>query len=690
MSHSNIDIIWILICTALVLLMQAGFCCLESGLVRTKNNSNVAIKNFADFCVSAFLFWAFGYSLMFDTGYSSSDKSFGLFFELSEDAWQNSFFIYQLMFCGAAVTITSGAVSERLRFSGYLIIIAIISSAIYPIFGSWVWAGVVMGDSLGWLAEIGFVDFAGASVVHSVGGWVALASIIIVGPRVGRFGEDRIQIRKHSLPLATLGVFLLWIGWFGFNGGSAFRYSDEIPKILINTILAGIGGSFSTLFLSWRIFKKPKVEHIINGVLAGLVGITAACNIVTPLSSIFIGVISGGICLWGMEILEKFEIDDVVGAVPAHVGGGIWGTFAVALFGDPTKWGTGLGRWDQFVIQGIGAGVCFVWSFGVGFCILWSINRYFPLRVRAIEERIGLNIAEHSMEGLTAKIEKDEALISSMVENIKDGIVTVDEEGQIETFNPGATAIFGVSDLDAIGKDVSILIHSFNDVAKEDSRYKELLRSLFKGERLDEIKINGQRADGEYFPLEISISQMNVEGHLLFVCIFRDITERQIAQEKLFNAKKEAEVLREEAENSNRAKSIFLANMSHEIRTPLNAVLGYAQILLRKKGLNKFQQDGIEIISNSSQNLLTMINEVLDMSKIESGRMELNLIDFDLNNLVEDLTKMFQIRCQQKGIVWNKPEFRLWHMIKGDRLKLRQVLVNLIGNAVKFTDVGEV
>ncbi len=627
---------------------------------------------------------------MFGLTQSGFFKSFDLLFQMSEDPWLNAFFVYQLMFCGAAVTITSGAVAERLRFSGYLIIVAVISALIYPVFGNWAWSGVVVGDSKGWLAELGFIDFAGSSVVHSVGGWVALAAILIVGPRAGRFGENQIEIPKHSMPLATLGVFLLWMGWFGFNGGSAFAYSADIPKILINTVLAGIGGGLSALILSWKIFEKPQVEYILNGMLAGLVGITASCNIVIPLSSICIGAISGVICLGLMLAFEKFELDDVVSAFPVHVGGGIWGTLAVAIFADPIKWETGLSRWDQFFVQLTGVGVCFFWAFGVGFCILWTINHFFPFRVSEAEERIGLNISEHSIEELKAKFEKDEALISAMVENIKDGIITVDSQGCIETFNPGAVQMYGISASDAIGKNVSMLVYSINDIENDVSYFSEFLMDLFKGKKSIERTIKGRRNDGVIFPLEISSSKMNIEGYSLFVCIFRDITERKMAEERLIDSKKEAEAAKDEAESANRAKSIFLANMSHEIRTPLNAVLGYAQILLRKKDLNRFQQNAVETINYSGKNLLDMINEILDISKIESGRMELNPIDFDLNNLISNLSRMLELRCQEKGVVWNEPDFKVWHMVTGDELKLRQVLVNLIGNAIKFTDVGTV
>ena len=681
-THSNLDIFWILFCTVLILLMQAGFCCLESGLVRTKNSVNVAIKNFADFCVSGLIFWILGYSLMFGMGGLSFWKP-ELFFEFSGDPWGKVFFVFQLMFCGTAVTITSGSISERFRFSSYLIIVAMMSGIIYPIFGNWVWAGAEIGEVKGWLAQMGFLDFAGSTVVHSVGGWVALAAILIVGPRTGRFGDEKTEIKKHSIPLATLGVFLLWMGWFGFNAGSSYGFSDSIPGIFINTALSGFSGGMTALFLSWIIFRRSEVENILNGVLAGLVAITASCNLISPLSSVLIGGIAGGICLLGMLILEKFKIDDVVNAVPVHVGAGGWGTLALALFGDVNKWGTGLGRWDQLLVQMTGVGVCFIWSFGIGFCFLWIINKKFPLRVSKKEERIGLNISEHSLEGLTARVKKDEAMISATVDNLKDGIVTVDEEGNVEAFNPAASRMFEFSLEEIIGENVSTLIHSTYQNDTNNTDFKELLFDLSLDKDLKGFSFVGKRKNSDQFPVEITVSRMILEGHLFFVCIFRDVTERKKFEDRLIVAKSEAE-------RANHAKTIFLSHMSHEIRTPMNAILGYAQILLRKKNLNSSQEKAIETISSNGQSLLEMINEILDISKIEAGRMELNVQDFDLKNLISNISNMFELRCREKALNWKTPEIEIWHLVSGDEKKLKQVLINLIGNAIRFTDVGEV
>ena len=377
------------------MLMQVGFSCLESGLVRTKNSINVAAKNFADFCLSSALFWLFGFALMFGVTYGGIFGTSGFFFGEAATPWLLAFFIFQMGFCGTATTIVSGAVAERMRFGGYLVVATILSGLIYPLVGHWVWGSAAGAKPGGWLEQMGFIDFAGSTVVHSVGGWMSLAAIIIIGPRIGRFGKDRMPIQGHDIPFVTLGVFLLWFGWFGFNGGSTLGLTPDVPMIILNTSISGAFGGLVALALAWRLSGQPDVTMIMNGSLAGLVGITASANIMTPAAAVAIGSIAA-VFMYGVTILlERFELDDVVGAVPVHLAAGIWGTLAVAIFSDPQTWASGLGRWDQFVVQTIGAGATFVWAFGVGFILLWLINRRFPLRIDPRGERIGLNVAEH-------------------------------------------------------------------------------------------------------------------------------------------------------------------------------------------------------------------------------------------------------------------------------------------------------
>ncbi len=391
------DIFWVLICAGLVFLMQAGFTCMESGLTRSKNSINVAIKNITDFGISTILFWTFGFGVMFGTSINGWIGSTQFFLSLDEGSWTSAFFLFEIMFCATAVTIVSGATAERLRFRSYIIISIILSGLIYPIFGHWVWNNIHTGTSSGWLGRMGFVDFAGSTTVHSVGGWVALAALLIIGPRAGRFPPVGVHRKIHgsNLPMSVLGVLLLWVGWFGFNGGSTLALNDQVAGIITNTFLAGSSGVMVTLTVGWIIRKQADAELVIFGSIAGLVSITASAHAVSAASALVIGGI-GGIVMLGVDyLLDYLHIDDAVGAIPVHLGAGIWGTLAVAIFGKEEILATGLSRWGQLLIQVTGIGVCFLWTFGLSYGLFKIINLLFPLRVTAEDERIGLNVSEH-------------------------------------------------------------------------------------------------------------------------------------------------------------------------------------------------------------------------------------------------------------------------------------------------------
>ncbi|WP_196760604.1 ammonium transporter [Pseudoalteromonas luteoviolacea] len=395
-----ISITWILLCTALVLLMQPGFTCFESGLVRSKNNINVALKNVADFCISGVCFWIIGYGLMYGAsanGFFGTDQ-----FALNsyDDPSVLAYFLFQMMFCGTAATILSGAVAERMRFSGYIICAFVTATLLFPIVGHWIWHGKHFEQApLGWLLELGFIDFAGATVVHSVGGWIALVALIIVGPRLGRFtseGEPK-ELYCQNLPLSALGTFLLFIGWFGFNGGSVHTPSSELARVFSNTALSACAGGVSALLLSWNLHSMQGIRYVLNGLLTGLVAISASADLVNLPSAIVIGAIAGCVSVLLGDLLEKYKIDDVVSAVPIHLGGGVWGTLAIALF-VPLEKLKHESHTEQFLVQLLGVGVCAAWVCLIGFSVLWLINRVHPLRVSAQTETIGLNFGEHGMK----------------------------------------------------------------------------------------------------------------------------------------------------------------------------------------------------------------------------------------------------------------------------------------------------
>ena len=400
-----VDTLWVINCAILVFIMQAGFMCMESGLSRQKNSINVALKNAADFGVSVVIFWLFGFGLMFGKSFNGLFGTDLFFFAINISEYQ-TYFVFQAMFVATAATIISGAVAERLKFIGYLVITVLATGIIYPIVGHWAWSSSYLGEAMnkGWLASIGFVDFAGSTIVHSVGGWIALSGILILGPRIGKFSiANKGKFTGSSFPLAVLGTLILWFGWFGFNGGSNGAMDDAVPLILINTFLAASFGLLTGLVISFLIHKKPDPIYIVLGPLAGLVAITAACNSVNSLLAIIIGIIGSIIAIIVAKILDRFEIDDVVGAVPVHLAAGIWGTLAVGFFSDLEILGTGLTRFEQIKVQIIGIASIGAFSFIVSFILLKILNSFYPLRVSPLHEQVGLNIAEHG----AASIEHD-------------------------------------------------------------------------------------------------------------------------------------------------------------------------------------------------------------------------------------------------------------------------------------------
>ena len=394
-----IDQLWILLCAGLVFLMQAGFMCLESGLTRAKNSINVAVKNIADFGISAALFWTFGYGIMFGVSQAGWFGTSNFFLsaqtdqssEISEPGFAIAFFLYQVMFCGTATTIISGAVAERLKFSAYIVIIILVSGIIYPLFGHWAW------NDAGWLKQLGFVDFAGSTVVHALGASVSLATLIIIGSRQGRFDSSGKvnKIQGTNLPFAVLGALLLWVGWLGFNGGSTFALNNQVPGIILNTVIAGVAGMLTAMMYSqWR-YGRIEVEELINGSIAGLVAITACCNLmVTPLA-VIVGATGAVVAQLVSQGLKRWRVDDAVDAVAIHGGAGIWGTLCVALFGQLELINTSLNRVSQVGVQLLGILVLCIWAFGSSWILLKLLNSFFKLRVSAEAEELGLNVSEH-------------------------------------------------------------------------------------------------------------------------------------------------------------------------------------------------------------------------------------------------------------------------------------------------------
>ena len=390
--QSNADYVWTLVAAALVFFMQAGFAMVETGFTRAKNAVNILMKNLMDFAMGSIFYWAIGFGLMFGvttTGWFGTSGFFLSDFTPGGDPWVLAFWMFQVVFAATAATIVSGAMAERTKFISYLIYSAVVSALIYPIFGGWAWGGLFHGG--GWLEKLGFIDFAGSTVVHSMGGWVALAGAIALGPRIGKYTKDgKVRaIPGHNLPLAALGVFILWLGWFGFNPGSTTAANKDIAMIFVNTNLAAAAGCILAMFTSWFRFKKFDVGMSLNGALAGLVAITAPCASVTPLSSVIIGAIAGVIVVFAVLFFDRIKVDDPVGAVSVHGVCGAWGTLSAGIF---NIGGTSV---KIIGVQLLGIGTAFAWAFTTAFVMFKLIDLTVGLRVSPEEELEGLDYGEH-------------------------------------------------------------------------------------------------------------------------------------------------------------------------------------------------------------------------------------------------------------------------------------------------------
>lgn len=383
------DTVWIAIAAALVFFMQAGFALLESGLSRAKNALNVVMKNYMDLCVGTLVFWAVGFGLMFGTNPSGwfGEDQFALS-QADHSTW--AMIMFQIMFAATAATIASGAMAERTRYAGYLCGAILITGVIYPLYGSWAW------NSNGWLAQLGFIDFAGSTVVHSIGGWCALAGIMVVGPRLGRFdkqGKPRV-IPGHNLSYVALGGFILWFGWFGFNGGSTLAASVDIAKVNLNTQLAAAAGAVGSTLLRLSTRRPVLLTEAVNGSLAGLVAVTAGCAVMSPAFAVLTGLIAGALAAGGARLLLSLRLDDVVGAVPVHAFAGAWGTLAAGLFYDGDLFNP-----ERITVQLLGIVVAFCWAFFAALIMYLVVATLFGLRAPAIHEQRGLDLSEHDETG---------------------------------------------------------------------------------------------------------------------------------------------------------------------------------------------------------------------------------------------------------------------------------------------------
>lgn len=408
-TATSLDTVWVLIAAALVFFMQAGFFFLEGGLTRSKNVSNAVLKGAMDFCLGALVFWMIGFAFMFGFDRGGFVGSSGFFSNLASSDWNGlpfyAFLLFQIAFAGAAATILAGGIAERFKFSAYCVATVVITGVIYPVVGHWIWA------EGGWLYDLGMLDFAGSTVVHTVGGVCALVGAWMVGARAGKYNADGTPnaIPGHNIPMAALGTFILWLGWYGFNPGSTLKASPAIATIAMTTTLAAAAGGAVAMFLTWIRYGKPDVSMSFNGTLAGLVAVTAGCAYISMVSAAIIGVVAGILVVFSVEFIDrKLKVDDPVGAISVHAVNGIWGTIAVGLFAqasfgeangvaavDGLFYGGGVAQLGK---QLLGIASVVAWVAVAAFILFFVLKKTIGIRVSEEDQRVGLDISEHNLE----------------------------------------------------------------------------------------------------------------------------------------------------------------------------------------------------------------------------------------------------------------------------------------------------
>ncbi|CDF78027.1 ammonium transporter [Formosa agariphila KMM 3901] len=398
MEGLTINNVWMMVCTALVFFMHLGFAFLEIGLTRQKNTLNILFKNIFIICIGLLLYCLVGFNLMYPGEFNGfiGFAGFGLDSPLTADgaldlAYNEGYtywtdFLFQGMFAATAATIVSGAVAERMKIVPFMIFAIVYVGFVYPIAGSWKWGG-------GFLDELGFYDFAGSTLVHSVGGWAAVIAVCLLGPRIGKFQDGKPQaIPGHNIPLATAGVLILWLGWFGFNGGSVLSADPGLTSLtLVTTCLAAATGGVVCMLVSTAMFKNLDLTMFLNGILGGLVGITAGADQMSPTDAIIIGAVAGALIVFAVSFIDKVKLDDPVGAIAVHLICGIWGTLAVGIFGN-------LAGMDQFISQLIGVASYAVFCIVTSFIIIFTLKKTMGIRVSEKEEIEGLDAHEHGMD----------------------------------------------------------------------------------------------------------------------------------------------------------------------------------------------------------------------------------------------------------------------------------------------------
>lgn len=578
-----IDMVWVIVAATLVMVMQIGFMMIEAGTVRTKNAISVAQKNMLDFAFSTIAFAVIGLGLAFgwSTGPVPVGTDGGLFFLHNLSSANATFFIFQVMFCGTCATIVSGAVAERMRLRAYIALSLILSGLIYPVFTHWAWGNALSPSSGAFLANAGFVDFAGSTVVHATGGWFALAACLVIGARDGRFTEGPpLRIGGHSAVLSSAGALFLFVGWIGFNGGSTLSASKEVPGIIVNTILAGSAGGVIGYGMTW--FRGAMLpERAVNGMIGGLVAITAGCHLVEPGGALLLGALGGLTANAANHFLEtRIRIDDAVGAVGVHGVAGVVGTLGLALLApvDALPAGSRLG---QFLVQAEGSALNLIWAFGMGLIVVLAVRPFIALRATPEEEALGLNAAEHGArlgtdhlqakiemllqsefhggERLSVEIGDDNELLTTSLNSLMDKLEEAESErsrrarhtrsaeetqrlaafgevaseciflihqGRIRSANAAAAELFGCHEEQLLGRCPEDLVHP--DVRQAMTGWLKAGNDAVQHARV-------LRDESSAVPVELRFRQIELDGHDVVVLRMTDLSEREEARRQIYH-----------------------------------------------------------------------------------------------------------------------------------------------------------